>query len=107
MKEQKGRVDFNKLKSRLGTAEITFGGVLPSNGSTALNKTGGWKSMRPVTDHSRCIACGMCWSVCPEGCIYVREEDGRFQSNYDYCKGCGICPTVCPVKCITMVIEEK
>ena len=41
-------------KKRVGEAEITTGSVLPSDGSTQNNKTGGWRAMRPVTDHGKC-----------------------------------------------------
>ena len=105
--QRENKIDFERLKIKVGDTEVTFGAVLLSDGSTKANKTGGWKSMRPITQHEKCISCGMCWSVCPEGCIFIRDEDDKFQSDYDYCKGCGICATVCPVKCITMVTEEK
>jgi len=100
-------VDWSKIKSRVGDVEITLGAVLPSNGSASKTLTGGWRSMRPVTEHAKCIACGQCWTFCPEGCINKRKEDGKFQADYDYCKGCGICAEVCPVKCVKMVLEEK
>jgi pyruvate ferredoxin oxidoreductase delta subunit len=100
-------VDFKEITYRVGNVEVTTGAVLKSDGSAMKTKTGGWKSMRPVTDHKKCIACGNCWVFCPEGCVYKRKDDGKFQADYDFCKGCGICPQVCPVKCITMVPEEK
>jgi len=80
--------------------------VVESKGSTAVNKTGGWRAHRPVFDKEKCVACGMCWSFCPEGCIYKTKE-GKFDVNLDYCKGCGICAENCPVKAISMVLEEK
>ena len=70
-----------------------------------INKTGGWRTFKPIYDHDRCIKCGTCWLVCPEGCVVRRE--GFFQPNYDYCKGCGICANECPANAIEMVLEEK
>lgn len=106
MKKPDQKIDLDAVKSRVGGIEITTGAVLPSDGSTARTKTGGWRSMRPVVDESKCIGCGTCWIYCPEGCI--RKEDAKkFVVNFDYCKGCGICANECPVKAITMVMEGK
>lgn len=42
-----------------------------SPGSTKDNKTGGWRTFRPVFDCEKCIACGNCERVCPEGVCFV------------------------------------
>jgi len=97
-------VDLDKKK--VGAAEITKGSVLASDGSTQQNKTGGWRAMRPVTDHEKCTGCGICWVYCPDA-SRAKQEDGKYDVVLDYCKGCGICADVCPVKCIQMVMEEK
>jgi pyruvate ferredoxin oxidoreductase delta subunit len=73
--------------------------------SSEVNKTGGWRTFKPVYDQEKCIKCGTCWLVCPEGC--VTRRDGVYEPNYDYCKGCGICANECPVGAIEMVLEEK
>ncbi len=99
-------IDFEKVRLKVNDKDITIGCVLESNGSTSNLKTGAWRSKVPIVDLDRCIGCGTCWVVCPEGCIYKRE-DGKFESNLDYCKGCGICANECPVKCIEMVMEER
>ena len=99
-------IDFEKIKLKVNDKEITIGAVLESKGSTAKTKTGAWRSLRPVTDFDKCISCGICWSLCPEGAIKKRP-DGKFEVNLDYCKGCGICANECPVKAIKMVKEEK
>ena len=97
-------VDLGRKK--LGEVEITTGSVLPSDGSTQNTKTGGWRAMKPVTDHEKCTGCGICWVYCPDA-SRVKGDDGKFDLNLDFCKGCGICADVCPVKCIMMVEEEK
>jgi Pyruvate/2-oxoacid:ferredoxin oxidoreductase delta subunit len=38
-------------------------------GSTVTNKTGGWRTFRPLTDLEHCISCGTCARVCPENCV--------------------------------------
>ena len=70
------------------------------------NKTGGWRTFKPIFDESKCIKCYICWKFCPEACIRIKE-DGNPEPDYDYCKGCGICASECPKKCIEMVEEVK
>ncbi|SFM81305.1 4Fe-4S binding protein [Thermodesulforhabdus norvegica] len=73
-------------------------------------KTGGWRSYRPVIDHSRCTpsknqkpSCFLCWLYCPEGVV---SRTIPVVINYDYCKGCGICAEECPTRAIEMVDES-
>jgi pyruvate ferredoxin oxidoreductase delta subunit len=77
--------------------------------STTRNKTGGWRSLRPLFDHNKCISCGTCSRICPEGIITMKEIETRQKpfADYDFCKGCGLCATECPVKAIEMKKEEK
>lgn len=70
-----------------------------------LNKTGSWRTLRPIVDQDECIQCGICWKVCPDVAIFV-DQDGA-TVDYDYCKGCGICAEECPVDAIDMEKEEN
>lgn len=76
------------------------------------NKTGGWRTLRPVIDYDKCVRCMNCWKFCPDAAISMVEDyegsrwDRRPEINYDYCKGCGICFNECPVKAIEMAREE-
>lgn len=99
-------IDVNKLKTKIGDVELTTGAVLASDGSTENTKTGGWRSLKPVTDREKCTGCNICWVFCPDE-SRIKTEDGKYDANFDYCKGCGICAQVCPVKAIEMVAEEK
>jgi len=85
--------------------KISVGAVIEEPGSTVKNKTGGWRSFRPI-DQKKCIKCGICWKFCPDNAVR-KNEKGEFEINYDYCKGCGICAKECPAKAIKMVKEEK
>jgi 2-oxoacid:acceptor oxidoreductase delta subunit (pyruvate/2-ketoisovalerate family) len=67
------------------------------------NKTGSWRSLRPVKNKDKCNNCSLCWLYCPEGCI-SRDE---FEIDYTYCKGCGICAEECPTKAIVMEREAE
>jgi pyruvate ferredoxin oxidoreductase delta subunit len=84
---------------------IPIGGVCEP-GTTLVNKTGGWRTYKPVYDYDKCIKCKLCELLCPDMAVLPRE-DGYFQFDYNYCKGCGICANECPKSAISMVLEEK
>jgi len=88
--------------------------------SSIANRTGTWRTFRPVIDYEKCTRCMICWKFCPDAAI--RLEDGSNYAatsdrikqmidkapviDYDHCKGCGICANECPVDAIQMVKEE-
>jgi pyruvate ferredoxin oxidoreductase delta subunit len=84
---------------------ILPGGVCEP-GSTTANKTGGWRTYRPVFDYDKCIKCKLCELLCPDMSVLPRD-DGFFEIDYEFCKGCGICANECPKDAIEMVLEEK
>ena len=45
--------------------KISVGAIIEEPGSTIKNKTGGWRSFRPVIDQKKCIKCGTCFEACP------------------------------------------
>ena len=94
------------------------------------NKTGSWRTKKPVTDYALCIGCSICAKVCPEGCIEMTAPAKATNSSakvtsstdisshanpaklkpltdYDFCKGCALCAHECPVKAISMVDDIK
>ncbi len=82
-----------------------FAGIVTEAGSSLKNKTGSWRTLKPVVLFEKCIGCGTCSKFCPDGCIIISDKKARI--DYDYCKGCGICALECPVKAIIMQKEEK
>ena len=87
-------------------SKLNVGAVVTEPGSTVKNKTGNWRTLRPVVDSSKCTKCGLCWSFCPDISIKVDKVKGVI-FDLNHCKGCGICSQVCPVNAIIMVKEEK
>jgi pyruvate ferredoxin oxidoreductase delta subunit len=88
--------------------ELPCGAIIEDLNAVLDNRTGAWRSMRPVWGEEKCIHCLVCWVYCPDAAIKV--NDGKMTGiDYDYCKGCGICAAVCPKKvhAIDMVKEEK
>ena len=69
------------------------------------NKTGSWRTFRPILDPEKCIKCYICWKFCPEPCIEISDDELPV-FDYDYCKGCGICANECPKDAIEMILEE-
>ena len=81
------------------------GGVINEPGSSKKNKTGGWRTRKPIILREKCIKCGKCWVFCPDNAIKIRN--GAPVIDYDYCKGCLICVQQCPVRAIIVEEEEK
>jgi pyruvate ferredoxin oxidoreductase delta subunit len=75
-------------------------------GKARDNKTGSWRVFKPVFNQENCSKCGMCQTICPEGCISENAEE-FFVPDYTYCKGCGLCAEECPGEAIEMKQEEK
>jgi pyruvate ferredoxin oxidoreductase delta subunit len=69
------------------------------------NKTGAWRSSRPVIIIDKCNFCSFCWLYCPDSAI--SRTDKGLEINLEYCKGCGICAVECPQDAIEMVREEE
>ena len=82
-------------------------GIVYEGGNTKKNKTGDWRSMKPVVDQEKCTKCRIFENFCPEACIPIHDEGAvKNEIDYDYCKGCGICANECPVKAIQMIREK-
>lgn len=73
--------------------------------NTLYNKTGKWRSIRPVIDYDKCTSCMICWKFCPDAAIKI--IDGKPYIEYDYCKGCSICVEECPLKAIEAQEENR
>lgn len=93
----------------MGTRACKHISAMASPAVGEAGKTGQWRTLRPIVDHSKCIAaksgkvmCLRCWLYCPEVAIAKRIP---IEIDLDYCKGCGICAEVCPSGAISMVPE--
>lgn len=85
--------------------EAEFAAIVKNPASSIANKTGSWRTLKPLVLNEKCNGCAICVKFCPDGAI--RIVNGKARVNYDYCKGCGICALECPVKAIIMQKEEK
>lgn len=47
-----------------------------------------------------CVACGICQSVCPQGCI---DEGNQYQIQPEHCLHCGNCYENCPNEAIIRI----
>jgi len=66
----------------------------------------GPRSQHPHIDVSRCIGCGSCISVCPEGDVLGLIAGRAAIINGLKCIGHGLCAEACPVGAIEMVMAS-
>lgn len=79
--------------------------VITEPGNSVKNKTGSWRTLKPVVDKAKCTKCGLCALFCPDAAIKLAKQN--IIIDYEHCKGCGICANECPAKAILMKKEEK
>ncbi len=92
--------------------EIPIGGNIIEAGNSESYNTGTWRSYRPIHNPETCTNCLICWILCPDSSIIVK--DGKMVGiDMLHCKGCGICANECPVNknakridAITMKLES-
>ncbi|MCD4689100.1 MAG: 2-oxoacid:acceptor oxidoreductase family protein [Desulfuromonadaceae bacterium] len=73
--------------------------------TSALVKTGLWRTRRPRIDRALCSRCGLCRTLCPEGGIDL-DGEGYPVIDYRYCKGCLLCAAQCPRRAIAVADER-
>lgn len=74
--------------------------------TSAMMKTGLWRTECPVIDLSACKRCSLCGIFCPENAI-IFDEQGYPRIDYDHCKGCLLCMKQCPARAIKAVPEHN
>lgn len=53
-----------------------------------------------ITEKKNCNGCSACYSVCPQSCIEMSEDNEGFKYpnvNKDKCVNCNLCEKVCPI----------
>ncbi len=107
--------------------------VVPA-GTSKYKDMGFMGAQLPVWDATKCIACGMCATSCPDSALHATITDKpipegavayfkvfkkppkgipweRFAMNinavFDRCKGCEICEKVCPVDAFKMIDKAQ
>ena len=91
------------MKEKVIKIELVPGGW--SSKPREAQKTGTWRTLRPVVDHKKCVGCGLCQMYCPE--VSVKVENHKAIIDYDYCKGCLICVQECPRGILSTESEAK
>ena len=64
----------------------------------------------PETGDTKCVACMLCATICPSGCIKIvgeqtpdrRSHPASFDLDLSRCIFCGLCEEVCPEAAIVM-----
>ena len=54
--------------------DLTIGGDIYNAGNAREFKTGDWRSTKPIYLSDKCKQCGLCFPVCPDNAIEMKEE---------------------------------
>ena len=95
-----------KVNEQISWKDISPAGVICEGGTSALVKTGDWRTMIPSFAQDKCKHCMLCVPVCPDSSIPVKDGK-RLDFDFMHCKGCGICFKVCPFGAISFGKEDK
>lgn len=68
-------------------------------GNSLRQRTGHWRTFRPVLLPEKCNGCTLCFVYCPEAAIALTDRD-RPRIDYEHCKGCLLCVEECPTKAL-------
>jgi len=93
------------MSKKLMNKDEMIPGAVAEGGTMSQLYTGSWRTYAPVTDYLKCTNCLMCWIMCPDSAIVVKDGK-KLGTDYQYCKGCGICAAECPVDCIEMKLDS-
>ena len=118
-----GRVLFGPLKRQWNWSKMTRSGVTlqyPEERWEPFPRFRGLLALTvdPKTGRERCVACGICASICPNKCITVeraRGEEGekekprpkRYEVDISLCLFCGLCVEQCPYNALTMTARYE
>lgn len=92
--------DAAMVELRAPAAVLAAISLITKTGNSSVNRTGDWRTSRPVIDYAKCTKCMICYVYCPDSSITL-ESDLTPRVNYDNCKGCLICAEECPLKAIS------
>ena len=59
--------------------------------------------MKILIDEEKCIGCGVCADMCPEGEVLAMKDEKAQVVNMELCTGCGSCEVACEyhaLKCL-------
>jgi len=77
---------------------LPMGGNI-SSGNSDDYCTGNWSPQKINFLPKKCIQCGMCFALCPDGAIKIKDKK-IVGVDKKICKKCGICVNHCPVKAL-------
>ena len=71
------------MTDRTKSQEVNEAAVIREPGSSMENKTGSWRTFRPVPVEGKCTGCGICGWYCPEQAITIETgKDGKKQQKH-------------------------
>ena len=86
--------------------ELEIGMLIHEPGNAEEYDTASWTTFIPEFDAEKCTNCFICWVVCPDSSILVK--DGKVVGIDTYhCKGCGLCVAECPPKANALKMVKK